>query len=228
MAAPSREACRFGGGVFMIGILGGTFDPVHHGHLRLAMELYERLALNRVWLLPAARPPHREAPRASPEDRLAMLRAAVGDTPELKADDRELRRPGPSYMVETLEDARREIGGETPICLLLGMDAFTSLASWHRWRELVELAHLVVVRRPNTRQPLDDTMRHFLEQHQLKQIEALRDAPGGGILMRDIPALMISATEIRDMLATGRNPRYLLPDAVLDFILERQLYRHGA
>jgi nicotinate-nucleotide adenylyltransferase len=207
-----------------IGILGGTFDPVHHGHLRLALELYERLGLAEVRLVPSARPPHRQQPSASAEQRLAMLRAAVGKTPGLRVEDRELRRPGPSYMFDTLSEIRAE-AGRVPLCLLLGMDAFMGLPGWHRWRELIELAHLVVVRRPNTVSPLEPTMREFLTTYQARHEDELRGGEAGRILIHEIPALTVSATEIRTMLATGRNPRYLLPDAVLAVIEREQLYR---
>jgi nicotinate-nucleotide adenylyltransferase len=206
----------------MIGILGGTFDPIHHGHLRLALELYERLELQQVRLLPSARPPHREAPTVTPEQRMHMLRLALADEPALCADDRELRRTGPSYMVDSLSELRAEYPG-TPLCLLLGMDAFLGLPTWHQWPRLIELAHLVVVQRPDTHHPLPDVLSHFVERYRCHG--RLQNADKGRILMLEIPALSISATYIRSLLHNGRNPRYLLPPTVLQFILDQRLYQ---
>jgi nicotinate-nucleotide adenylyltransferase len=210
----------------MIGILGGTFDPIHHGHLRLALELYERLQLQHVHLLPSANPPHRDQPTATAEQRLRMVELAVDGEPALHADDRELRRSGPSYMLDTLSEFRAEFGA-APLCLLLGMDAFLSLHTWHEWQRLTDFAHLVVVRRPNTVQPMEKLIETFLNRHRAWEKQALHDAPCGAILQLEIPALTISATQIRTLLQDNANPRYLLPEAVLQFILTHQLYQES-
>jgi len=210
----------------MIGVLGGTFDPVHHGHLRLALEIHERLGLQEVRLMLAARPPHRAAPTVSPDLRLAMLQAAVAGVPGLRVDDRELRRPGPSYMVDTLQSLRdEELGTQQPLCLLLGMDAFLGLSRWHRWERLIELAHLVVVQRLQPELSMTDTMQQFLQAHRVDTVQSLRDRPAGAVWIQPIPTLMISATEIRQRLAQGANPHYLLPPAVLAMIQNHQLYQ---
>lgn len=207
----------------MLGILGGTFDPIHHGHLRLALELRERLGLERVHLLPSAQPPHRNQPVASAEWRLRLVQAALADTPGLLADDRELHRAGPSYMVDTLAELRNEYPQQT-LCLILGMDAFMGLAGWRRWQQLTDYAHLVVVRRPNTLAPLSAEMQAFQRHHQADSAARLRQQPNGLLWMQEIPSLHISATEIRTQLKTGANPRYLLPDSVLALIQTHQLY----
>ncbi len=208
-----------------IGILGGTFNPIHHGHLRLALELYERLDLAQVRLLPSAHPPHREQPTVSSQQRLEMVQAAIAGVKGLNLDDRELRRQGPSYMVDTLSSLRDDYPHQ-PLCLILGMDAFMGLPHWHQWEQLITLAHLLVVRRPETAMPQGQFMQDFLKAHQANCFEELRKQSSGTIWMEKIPALAISATQIRRLIAAGKNPRYLLPRAVLDIINTHQLYRN--
>ncbi len=207
-----------------LGILGGTFDPVHCGHLRLAIEMRERLGLSRVHLIPVRVPPHRDAPHADPRSRLRMLEAAVRGAPELQVDDRELRREGPSYTVDTLISLREDYP-EHSLCLLLGMDAFAGLASWHRWRELLELAHIGVAQRPGARAPLGGEAARLLEERRapLEQ-RGLNQAPAGSIFVAEVPALDVSASRIRSLLAAGRSVRYLVPEATLDIILEDRIY----
>lgn len=206
-----------------IGILGGTFNPIHHGHLRLALELYERLDLAEVRLIPSAHPPHREPPSISAEMRLQMVKLAIADVPGLCVDDRELLRVGPSYTVDTLASLRAEFP-ETPLFLILGMDAFMTLPHWHQWQRFIDLAHLLVVRRPGKVLPMVHVMRDFLNSHQTQNIKDLLNQPAGHILMQEIPALTISATQIRGLIANGKNSHYLLPESVLHFIHTHHLY----
>lgn len=207
-----------------IGLLGGTFDPIHHGHLRLAVELYERLELAEVRLIPSAIPPHRELPAVSAQLRLKMVQAAIQGVTGLRVDDRELRRQEPSYTVDTLTSFREEFP-QRPLCLILGLDAFMGLSTWYQWERLITLAHLVVVRRMGTLLPETHQMQDFLQVHELHNSMALMQQPAGGIWIEEIPSLTISATQIRDLIATGRNPRYLLPLSVLEIIHTHQLYR---
>ena len=207
-----------------IGILGGTFDPVHYGHLRPALEVLEALDLAGVRFIPCRLPSHRGQPVATPEQRLTLLQLAVADQPGFLVDDRELHRDGPSYMVDTLASLRAEVGA-TPLCLLLGMDAFAGLTTWRHWQEIPELAHLVVTNRPNAGPPLSNTLNELVEQRKIRQPEALRECPAGGILFQPVTQLGISATRIRHLLAQGRSPRYLLPEAVWNCIREQGLYR---
>jgi nicotinate-nucleotide adenylyltransferase len=207
----------------MIGVLGGTFDPVHHGHLRLAVELVEGLGLRALHLVPARTPPHRGPPRASAEDRLAMLQAAIAGTPRLVADPRELDRPGPSYTVDTLASLRAEVG-EEPIWLGVGVDAFRALDTWHRWRALCELAHLAVARRPAGRLPSTGEVARLLEERRVRTVAAAAPRPAGAILVVEVPGLAISSTRIRALIRSGRDPRWLLPDPVLAIIHQRGLY----
>ncbi len=211
----------------MIGVFGGTFDPVHLGHLRPALELYESLALDELRFVPCGRPPHREPPRARAEDRLAMLRAAVRGQPGFVVDTRELERPGPSYMVDTLHSLRHQFGPARPLLLLLGLDAFLGLESWHRWERLAELAHLVVAHRPGFVPA--DLLRHpglwaLVSSSRAEDTGELRAAPAGRVLFRQVTQLDISASGIRRLLAAGRDIRYLVPEAVREIIAARRIY----
>jgi nicotinate-nucleotide adenylyltransferase len=208
-----------------VGILGGTFDPIHHGHLRLALELYEALDLKQVRLIPLATPPHRLAPIAPARLRLAMLEAAIGNEPALLADDRELRRQGRSYTVDTLSDLRRELA-DIPVCLLLGMDAFAALHTWHCWQQLIGLTHIVVASRSEAHLPVTGAVMDLFERHKTTDLQDLQRMPAGRIVLQPIPVLDISASRIRALIARGRNPRYLLPEPVIALINQHNLYRN--
>ncbi len=215
-----------------IGIFGGTFDPVHFGHLRLAEELTESLALDHVRFIPTGNPPHRNRPQTAVEHRLAMVRIALANNPHFVLDTREISRQGLSYTVDTLHTLRQELGSEQPLCLLLGADAFLGLSCWHNWRELFDLTHIAVAHRPGFPQTAwQDAMPESLREEmgaRKAAPSALRQTPCGVIVTQAITALDISATHIRDTLQAGRNPRYLLPDAVLDYIHIHQLYPRPA
>jgi len=214
-----------------IGILGGTFDPLHYGHLRLAQELVEGLALSEARFIPAGLPPHRAQPFTSQQQRLEMVRLGIDGNPFFSLDEREIFKPTPSYTVETLLDLRQELSAMQPLCLFMGADAFLGLTTWHRWRELFDLAHIVVAQRPGvagiTRAAatLPAELLDELNRRLVNEPEALRDVPYGAILVHPVTALDISATQIRSELAAGRSPRYLLPDAVLDYIQTNGLYK---
>ncbi|MGQ0750552.1 MAG: nicotinate-nucleotide adenylyltransferase [Betaproteobacteria bacterium] len=212
-----------------IGILGGTFDPIHYGHLRLAQQVGETLRLEQVRFVPSGTPPHRAAPQLSAAERLAMARLAVRENERFTVDEREVMRSGPGYTADTLAELRRELGSTRPLCLLVGADAFLDFATWHRWHELFELAHIVIAHRPGY--PVDtwqDRMPQPLAREyaarSLRQPLAVHLAPAGGIAVIAITALDISATMIRELLRSGSSPRYLLPDSVLDYIQARKLY----
>ena len=210
-----------------IGVFGGTFDPIHFGHLRPALDLLEQLSLQRLHLIPCAVPPHRGEPHASAAQRLAMLELAVAGQPGFVVDERELRRSGPSYMVDTLASLRAEVG-ETPLCLILGVDAFLGLPGWHRWQRLLELAHIVVTHRPGWQ--LDETsmpqaLRQAVQEHWLADGAALRAQSAGGVLLQSVTQLDISATDIRERIAAGYSANYLLPVTVWQYIQEQDLYR---
>ena len=210
-----------------IGIFGGTFDPVHFGHLRPALELLEGLPLQEVRFIPSAIPPHRGTPLADGAHRLEMLRRAVAGQPGFVVDERELRRGGISYMVDTLASLREEYGRQS-LCLLLGMDAFLQLHRWHRWTEIPELAHIVATHRPGW-EPESVTaagpMAELLARRRVTQAEALAGEPAGRILLQSVTQLDISATAIRQAACEGRSARYLTRDAVLEYMAEHDLYQ---
>lgn len=211
-----------------IGIFGGTFDPVHFGHLRPALELKEQLGLESVHLVPCHIPPHRGEPHATAAQRRAMLELAIAGEPGLLLDGRELARPGPSYMVDTLRSLRAEFGATRPLCLIIGGDAFLGLPSWYHWQELIRLAHIVVAHRPGwvlDEASLNGALRQLLQQHQLLEASQLCAAPAGGVLLHSVTPLAISATGIRQQVAAGGSARYLLPQPVWDYIRQHNLYR---
>ncbi|HRX72331.1 MAG: nicotinate-nucleotide adenylyltransferase [Gammaproteobacteria bacterium] len=208
-----------------IGILGGTFDPIHYGHLRPALELLETLELAEVRFIPCRIPAHRGTPQVTAEQRLALVRAAIAGQPGFTADDRELRREGTSYMVDTLASLRDEFGQETPLCLIIGADAFQELHTWSRWRDLAKVAHIVVMQRPGASQALPLILEEWAAPRITPDASFLRTQPAGRILFQPVTQLDISATQIRALLARGQSPRYLLPEAVLACIHDQELYR---
>ncbi len=207
-----------------IALLGGTFDPIHIGHLRAAIELREQFGFAEVRLVPAHLPPHRATPHVSSAARRAMVELAIADEPGLAIDDRELRRPGPSYTIDTLIATRREIGETCPLALALGEDAFAALDTWHRWRELLDYAHIVVMRRPQAQLPRSGPVAELLRKHQ-GDSALIKQRPHGAIAMLPLPPLSVSATAIRAIIAEGRSPRYLLSEPVWHYIREHELYR---
>jgi nicotinate-nucleotide adenylyltransferase len=210
-----------------IGLFGGTFDPVHYGHLRAALEAREKLMLKDFRLLPAGTPPHRSNTVASAEQRLAMLRLAVPEHSGFRIDDREIRREGNSYMVDTLREIREESGDDVPLILMVGKDAANALETWHEWRMIFELAHLVIMRRPESRLGWSGELAQQLQNRRVRDPEQLRERAAGRVLPLEVTQLAISSTDIRNQLLAGRSPRYLLPDKVIEYIEQNQLYFAG-
>lgn len=208
-----------------IGLFGGTFDPVHNGHLRVALDAYEALGLAEVRLLPARQNPLRETPGASAEQRRDLLAVAVDGERGLSVDAREITRDGPSYTVDTLAALRDEFGPRQPLALLLGGDAFTGLPGWHRWRELFDLAHVVVLQRPGYVDPLAADLADCVAARRTDDVEALHTRPAGRLFTWRVTQLEISATDIRERVAAGRSIRYLVPDPVNEAIHRLDLYR---
>jgi len=208
-----------------LGILGGTFDPIHYGHLRPALELLETLQLAEVRFVPCRIPAHRSTPQVTAQQRLALVQLAVADQPGFVADDRELRREGASYMVDTLASLRADFGQKTPLCLIVGADAFQGLQTWNRWQDVAQLAHIVVMQRPGASQPLPPMLEEWTASRRIQDVFALRGKPAGSILFQLVTQLDISATHIRALLARGQSPRYLLPEAVLASIVDQGFYR---
>lgn len=214
-----------------IGIFGGTFDPIHYGHLRLAEEMEAALKLREVRFIPSGQPPHRAAPQTSALHRMEMVRRAITGNPCFVLDEREVHRAQqpvarPSFTVDTLSDLRAEVGPAQPLYLLLGADAFLGLPGWHEWRRLFELAHIVVAERPGS------PWQHALSQDLQAEVDARwtenvdeHSGPAGKVLGIQMTPLAISAHAIRETLAAQKSVRYLLPDAVLDYLQQQQLYK---
>ncbi|MCH2341288.1 nicotinate-nucleotide adenylyltransferase [Pseudomonas sp. NPDC047963] len=207
-----------------IGLLGGTFDPVHIGHLRGALEVSEMVGLDEVRLVPNFRPPHREAPNSSAQDRLTMVRLAVQDLPPLTVDARELERDKPSYTLDTLESLRAELNDDDQIFLIVGWDAFCGLPSWHRWDELLDHCHILVMQRPDADSEPPEALRDLLAARSVNDPLTIVGSSGQIAFVWQAP-LGVSATRIRQFLASGRSVRFLVPDAVLAYINAHGLYR---
>jgi nicotinate-nucleotide adenylyltransferase len=204
----------------VIGIFGGTFDPIHYGHLRAALEVKEFFDLTEVRLIPSATPPHRHQPVASAAVRQHMVTLAIQDQARFICDPRELNRQGLSYMVDTLASLRQDFPTQ-PLLLFIGTDAFNQLNTWYQWQRLFDFAHVIVMTRPSfTRQELDD---FFINRYTEDKTE-LENTHYGKLYFQAITQLDISATAIRKMIAQHQSPKYLLPDAVLDYITQQHLY----
>ncbi len=207
-----------------IGLFGGTFDPVHIGHLRSAVEVAEQFGFDELRLIPSARPPHRDSPRVSAAQRLEMVRLAVAGVAPLVVDDRELKRERPSWTIETLESLRAELDADDQLFLLVGWDAFCGLPSWHRWSELLDHCHILVLQRPDADSEAPEDLRDLLAARSAVDPQSLQ-GPAGQIAFVWQTPLAISATQIRQLLGEGRSVRFLVPDAVLAYIHAHDLYR---
>lgn len=211
-----------------IGILGGTFDPVHYGHLTLAAEVAEQLKLAEVRFIPASTPPHRPAPLASPQARVDMLQLAISGNPRFSVDQREILHESASYAVDTLSELRQEVGASRSLCLLLGTDAFAGLATWRRWEELFNLAHVAIALRPGfSLKDLPPVLAAEFAKRRAPSPRAAVSSPCGSIVVLEITQVDISASMIREQLAEGATVHDWLPPAVLDYIRINHLYTGG-
>jgi len=206
-----------------IGIFGGTFDPIHYGHLRTAFEMLQALRFGELRFVPSGDPPHRGETYAPASLRLEMVRAATANEPRFVVDDCEVRRQGPSYTVDTLA-AMREEQPEAPMGLILGMDAFLGLADWHRWNEILDYAHIVVAHRPGWRAPDIGAIGELISERGTHRIDDLHKQRDNLIYIHAVTQLEISSTEIRDLVGAGRDPRFLMPDVVRDIIMKSGCY----
>jgi nicotinate-nucleotide adenylyltransferase len=207
----------------MIGILGGSFDPIHYGHLHIAQTLYQQLHLNEVRFVPCKNPVINKKVYANEQQRLIMLQHALQDYPYFSIDERELRRRTPSYTIDTLISLRLELGN-TPLGLILGDDNLAHLNHWHQWRSLIQYAHLLIVPRPDQAETYSTDISTFVEKHQIDDPFLLSQQASGLLFTTHVEPLPISATFIRKKIATGQYPVGLLPPSVLDYILEQKLY----
>lgn len=209
----------------LIGILGGTFNPIHHGHLRMAQELADSLNMQEVRFIPSANPPHKPAPKVSAEQRAEMVQLAIQHNPRFKLDKLELARTGPSYTIDTLESLYHQ-NEETALCLIMGTDAFLSLDTWHRWKELMRYCHIILVQRPANQQQaaLNQTLTTFLEEHYTEDSTSLNLQRSGFICMQQITALTISSSLIRVLISSKKSINYLTPSSVEKYIQKHHLY----
>ena len=210
-----------------IGLLGGTFDPIHFGHLGMAQELAEALALNTVKFIPAAVPPLKSQPSVSAIDRCAMVKLAIANNPDFQLDERELKRTGPSYTLDTLCSLRSELSEQDSLVLFIGSDAFKQFNRWHQWQEIIRLCHIALVARPDSEVStgLDPELVTFLQDHYTENAMDLQSATAGLITMQAITPLTISSSAIREQLTNQQSARYLTPDCVLDYIAQHGLYQ---
>lgn len=206
-----------------IGVFGGTFDPIHYGHLRTAFEMLQALRFDEVRFVPCGDPPHRVETVAKGPQRLEMVKVAVESQPGFVVDDRELQRDGPSYTIETLLSLREEFP-QRSLGLILGMDAFLGLDNWHRWSEFLDVAHIVVAHRPGWRAPDIGPLGDMLTECGTHRINDLHEQTAGRVYIHAVTQLEISSTEIRDLVGAGRDPHFLMPDAVRDVIAALKCY----
>lgn len=209
----------------MIGILGGTFDPVHFGHLRPALDCIQSLGLHEIRFIPLNVAVHRPPPVAPPALRLAMLEAAIAGQPGFVADRRELERPGGSFTYHTLVSLRAEVGRDRPLCLLVGADAFAGFPDWHRPHAILDLAHLIVMQRPGASASGGAELKALSARRSCGDPRELEETPAGRILFQAVTQIDVSATRVRELVRQGWSPRYLLPDAVISIIESEGLYR---
>lgn len=207
----------------LIGIFGGSFDPVHNGHLRLIIELLEQLPFSEIRILPCHTPALKTANYAPAEHRLNMLGLATLALNKIILDDRELKRSGVSYTYDSLISIRQEIT-DKPLALIIGCDAFLEFNKWYRWQDILKLTHLIVVTRPNFTLPSNGIIYDLLEKHLTQDIQDFNITAAGKIMICPIPLLAISATDIRRKIAENLSIRYLVPDNVLEYITNEQLY----
>lgn len=215
-----------------LGILGGTFDPIHLGHLRVAEEVAEELDLEKVYLIPAAVPPHKETRPVTPfHHRLAMTRLAAEDSPFLEALDLEGRRQGLSYSIETLREFHKLFKRELTLFFILGMDAFLEIETWKEYERLFEYAHFVVIKRPGIQ---FDQLEPFLRSlgsgfKREGTVDRFLHPSGNLLIYREATLMDISSTQIREMVATGRSIHFLVPNSVRLYVMEKGLYGiHGS
>lgn len=204
-----------------IGILGGTFDPIHFGHLRSALEICQQLRLDHVRLMPCHVPPHRPQPQAKAEERRLLLELSLKSAAQLIVDDRELQREGPSYTVDTLLSLRQEFP-ENPFFLIIGSDAFQHIDTWSRWTNILELTHIVMMHRASEPVDLSSELQQWYTKHQAQPTD--RNLRNGKIWSVAVTALAISATKIRAQRAAGQSVQFLVPEAVLNAIDQLALY----
>lgn len=209
-----------------MGVFGGTFDPIHYGHLRTAFEMLQALNFESVRFIPCGDPPHRGTTFAAAAERMRMVELAIAGQDGFLADDRELDRSGPSFTIDTLMELREEFP-QRSLGLIVGMDAFLGLHKWHRWDEILGLAHIIVAHRPGWKAPDIGPLGDLLTENGTHRVDDLHNDLHGRVHIHAVTQLEISSTEIRELVAAGRDPRFLMPDAVRDEIDSSGCYALG-
>lgn len=208
-----------------VAIMGGTFDPIHNGHLRVAVEILDRFNFKTMKLIPCFQPVHKGLPSVTAQQRLEMAKMAISSDVRLAVDSREILRAGPSYSIDTLRDIRAEIGPDEPLIMVLGMDSFLSLPTWAEWRKLIEYAHILVVSRPGWEPELISELSAFCENYRAASSHELQCAPSGSVWLEMLPSLEISSSMIRILCNKQESIAYLLPEPVQTYIIENKLYQ---
>ncbi|MEE9424569.1 MAG: nicotinate-nucleotide adenylyltransferase [Methylococcales bacterium] len=208
----------------MIAVLGGSFDPIHIGHLRIAIEVRDQFQADEVRLIPCGLPPHRDPFIASADQRLQMLELAIENEPALLVDDREIRQSRMSYTVDTLTDLRQEIGQQS-LCLIIGADAYQQLDTWHQWTQLLNLAHLVVVQRPGYTMTTSAKVADYTAKRCTNNVQQLKQQHAGLVYFLKTPPLEISSTRIKALLAEHKSIRCLVPDSVFRWLQQHRIYQ---
>ena len=206
-----------------LGVFGGTFDPIHYGHLRTAFEMLQALRFENVRFVPCGDPPHRGTTIASAKERLRMVELAIQGQRGFSLDDREVLRRGPSYSIDTLLSLREEFP-DRALGLIVGMDAFLGLPSWHRWEEILGASHIIVAHRPGWKAPDMGRLGELITEFGTHRVDDLHAAPSGRIHIHAVTQLEISSSEIRELVLAERDPRFLMPDSVRDEIMSSGCY----
>lgn len=208
-----------------VALFGGTFNPIHNGHLRIASELAELLSIPKIRLMPCASPSHRQVPQVSAKQRVEILKAAISEGyPKLDIETIELQRAGPSYSIDSVVSIRQTMDSKAPLFLCLGMDSFASLDKWHRWNELTDYCHIIVCGRPNYIKPQEGSLINWINQHNCDCLSTVKDTPSGCIYFCDLSMLSISSTRIRNSIKQKANIDNMTPPAVIDYIRQNHLY----
>ncbi len=209
----------------LIAVYGGTFNPIHQGHLQAADEVSTLCDVDRLVLVPASIPPHRAAPSVTFEHRLRMVELAISGRPSWRVDDREDQRDAPSYTIDTLASFRNELGLDVSLAFCVGSDAFQSINTWHRWEELTDFAHVIVAQRCDMIAPLNSAVEKWSASKVLSAPSQLRDRPSGGVLHLSQRPMNCSSSDIRATLAQGTSPNLLIPEPVSQYIQQHHLYQ---
>jgi len=209
----------------MIGIFGGSFDPIHFGHIKLVLALLEHYEFESIRLIPCQLSPHKEKNFASAKHRFAMLKLVVDSEDKLIADDRELKRPGSSYSVDTLQELREEFGANQTLVMILGTDAFANFCDWHKYAEILSLCHIMLLPRPSYELPKEGCEKELFDACHSKDIETIRQTSNGNIYLSEEEEYDVSSTKIRQIIASGQQPRYLLPGNIWNYIRRNELYK---